>query len=70
MEFSMHIDQQHKPFKEALSALIQIPSVLVEGEGVPPFGKPIDDAESAKASSASIPVTTMRWAAAVTGFAM
>ena len=44
MEFSMHIDQQHEPFKEALSALIRIPSVLVEGEDGPPFGRPIDDA--------------------------
>ena len=44
MEFSKHIDKQHKPFKEALSALIRIPSVLVEGEDGPPFGRPIDDA--------------------------
>ncbi len=44
MDFSEHIDQQHNPFIEALSALIRIPSVLVESEDGPPFGKPIDDA--------------------------
>ncbi len=44
MEFSQYIDQQHKPFIEALSALIRIPSVLAEGEDSPPFGKSIDDA--------------------------
>ncbi len=44
MEFSKYIDQQLKPFKEALSALIRIPSVLVEDEDGPPFGRPIDDA--------------------------
>jgi len=44
MEFSKYIDKQDKPLKEALRALIRIPSVLAEDEDGPPFGKPIDDA--------------------------
>lgn len=44
MEFSEQLHPLHEPFKETLSALIRIPSVIDEtGDGFP-FGKPIDDA--------------------------
>ena len=44
MEFFEQLHPLHEPFKEALSELIRIPSVIDEGGDGFPFGKPIDDA--------------------------
>ncbi len=44
MDFSEQLHSLREPYKETLSELIRIPSVIDEGGDGFPFGKPIDDA--------------------------
>lgn len=43
-EFSSQLERQKEPLKEALKALVSIPSVIAEDQDSFPFGKAIDDA--------------------------
>ncbi len=44
MDLSPYLEQQKTPLKEALKALVSIPSVIAEDQDGFPFGKAIDDA--------------------------